>query len=156
DEEHEAAYKEERTPTYHARNVAAQLGALTGATVILGSATPSAESFWRARQGTYRLIELRERVPIAGASPESDVAQLPDVTLIDRRAELRSGHTSILSEALQVALAETLGRKEQAILFLNRRGTATSVVCRECGFVARCIRCDVALTYHATEATLLC
>jgi primosomal protein N' (replication factor Y) len=81
---------------------------------------------------------------------------LPEVTLIDLRAELRSGHTSILSEALQEALAETLARKEQAILFLNRRGTATSVVCRECGFVARCIRCDVAMTYHATEATLLC
>jgi primosomal protein N' (replication factor Y) len=156
DEEHEGAYKEERTPTYHARDVAAQLGALTGATVVLGSATPSAESYWRARQGIYKLIELRERVPIPSSSPEPDIAQLPEVTLIDLRAELRSGHTSILSEALQEALAETLARKEQAILFLNRRGTATSVVCRECGFVARCMRCDVAMTYHATEATLLC
>jgi primosomal protein N' (replication factor Y) len=156
DEEHEGAYKEERTPTYHARDVAAQLGALTGATVVLGSATPSAESYWRASQGTYKLIELRERVPILSASPESEIAQLPKVTLIDLRAELRSGHTSILSEALQEALAETLARGEQAILFLNRRGTATSVVCRECGFVARCIRCDVAMTFHATEATLLC
>jgi primosomal protein N' (replication factor Y) (superfamily II helicase) len=156
DEEHEGAYKEERTPTYHARDVAAQLGALTGATVVLGSATPSAESYWRARQGIYKLIELRERVPIPSASPEASIAQLPEVTLIDLRAELRSGHTSILSEALQEALAETLARKEQAILFLNRRGTATSVVCRECGFMARCIRCDVAMTYHATEATLLC
>ena len=154
DEEHEGAYKEERTPTYHARDVAAQLGALTGATVVLGSATPSAESYWRARQGIYKLIELRERVPVAG--PEAEIAQLPEVTLIDLRAELRSGHTSILSEALQEALQETLARKEQAILFLNRRGTATSVVCRECGFVARCIRCDVAMTFHATEATLLC
>jgi primosomal protein N' (replication factor Y) len=156
DEEHEGAYKEERTPTYHARDVAARLGALTGAPVILGSATPSAESYWRARQEVYRLIELRERVPIPSAGPTADTAQLPDVTLIDLRAELRTGHTSILSEALQEALAETLARGEQAILFLNRRGTATSVVCRECGFVARCIRCDVAMTFHATEVTLLC
>jgi primosomal protein N' (replication factor Y) len=156
DEEHEGAYKEERTPTYHARDVASQLAALTGAVVVLGSATPSAESYWRARQGTYKLIELRERVPIPSASPESAIAQLPEVALIDLRAELRSGHTSILSEALQEALADTLARGEQAILFLNRRGTATSVVCRECGFVARCIRCDVAMTFHATEATLLC
>jgi len=156
DEEHEGAYKEERTPTYHARDVASQLGALTGATVVLGSATPSAESYWRARQGIYKLVELRERVPISSTSPEAEIAQLPEVTLIDLRAELRSGHTSILSEELQEALAKTLARGEQAILFLNRRGTATSVVCRECGFVARCIRCDVAMTYHATEATLLC
>jgi primosomal protein N' (replication factor Y) len=156
DEEHEGAYKEERTPTYQARDVTSQLGALTGATVVLGSATPSAESYWRARQGIYKLIELRERVPISSATSETDIAQLPEVTLIDLRAELRSGHTSILSEELQEALAETLARKEQAILFLNRRGTATSVVCRECGFVARCIRCDVAMTFHATEATLLC
>jgi len=154
DEEHEGAYKEERTPTYHARDVAAQIGMLTGATVVLGSATPSAESYWRARQGIYKLIELRERVPVAG--PEVDIAQLPEVTLIDLRAELRTGHTSILSEALQETLAETLARGEQAILFLNRHGTATSVVCRECGFVARCIRCDVAMTFHATEAMLLC
>ena len=156
DEEHEGAYKEERTPTYHARDVASQLGALTGASVVLGSATPSAESYWQARQGIYKLIELRERVPIPSAKPEAEIARLPEVTLIDLRAELRSGHTSILSEPLQEALAETLARGEQAILFLNRRGTATSVVCRECGFVARCIRCDVAMTFHATEATLLC
>jgi primosomal protein N' (replication factor Y) len=159
DEEHEAAYKEERTPTYHARDVATHLGALTGATVILGSATPSAESYWRARQGIYRLIELRERPPItqtASPSTEQSFASMPEVTVVDLRAELRAGHTSILSAALQEALAETLERGEQAILFLNRRGTATSVVCRECGFVARCIRCDVAMTFHATEARLLC
>jgi primosomal protein N' (replication factor Y) len=159
DEEHEAAYKEERTPTYHAREVAARLGALTGATVILGSATPSAESYWRARQGVYRLIELQERAPVASAAQDAAppmIAQMPEVSLIDLRAELRAGHTSILSEALQKALATTLERGEQAILFLNRRGTATSVVCRECGYVARCVRCDVSLTYHATEAALLC
>src|SRR5262249_2496770 len=114
DEEHESAYKEERTPTYHARDVAAQLGALSGATVILGSATPSAESSWRARQGIYELLELRARAPIPAAGAEANSAQLPEVTLIDLRAELRSGRTSILSEALQEALAETLARKEQA------------------------------------------
>ncbi len=112
DEEHEGAYKEERTPTYHARDVASQLGALTGATVVLGSATPSAESYWQARQGIYKLIELRERVPIPSAKPEAEIARLPEVTLIDLRAELRSGHTSILSEPLQEALARDARRAE--------------------------------------------
>ena len=156
DEEHEGAYKEERTPTYHARDVAAQLGALTGATVVLGSATPSAESYWRARQGDIQADRVARARPYLLRQPEAEIARLPEVTLIDLRAELRAGNTSILSEPLQAALTETLARGEQAILFLNRRGTATSVVCRECGYVARCTRCDVSLTFHATERALLC
>ncbi|HEY7850996.1 MAG TPA: DEAD/DEAH box helicase, partial [Ktedonobacterales bacterium] len=166
DEEHEAAYKQERTPSYHARDVATQLAAQTGATLVLGSATPSMESYVRARAGVWRLIEMNERV--GAASPTASVAHggegevvtsasgLPPVTVVDLRAELRDGNTSIFSETLRTALTETLQRGEQAILFLNRRGFATSVICRECGYVARCRQCDVSLTFHAGEDALIC
>jgi primosomal protein N' (replication factor Y) len=154
DEEHEAAYKqEERAPTYHAREAAIALGRLTGATVVLGSATPSVESFWRAGEGTYRLVTLTERAPAAdGGMP----AALPPVRVVDLRAELRAGNTSILGEALRVALAETLASGQQAVLFLNRRGMASCVICRDCGYVALCGRCDVPMTYHAGEGALIC
>ncbi len=165
DEEHEAAYKQERTPSYHARDVATRLAAQTGATVVLGSATPSMESFERARAGVWRLIEMSERVGAAAAqaSQRAEPASapglapgLPPVTVVDLRAELREGNTSILSETLRTALVETLARGEQAILFLNRRGFATSVICRECGYIARCRQCDVSLTFHAGEDALIC
>jgi primosomal protein N' (replication factor Y) len=155
DEEHETAYKQEgRAPTYHARDVAVALGELTGARVVLGSATPSMEAYWAARQGAYRLVELMERAPAAGGAGRSP--GLPPVTIVDLRVELRAGNTSILGRALQVALAETLAAGQQAVLFLNRRGTASSVICRECGYVALCGRCDVPMTYHASEAALIC
>jgi primosomal protein N' (replication factor Y) len=154
DEEHEAAYKQEgRAPTYHARDVAVALGRLTGATVALGSATPSVESYWEAQRGAYRLVELTERAPAAGARTRGG---LPPVTIVDLRAELRAGNTSILGQALQGALAETLAAGQQAVLFLNRRGMASCVICRDCGFVALCGRCDVPMTYHASEAALIC
>jgi primosomal protein N' (replication factor Y) len=154
DEEHESAYKQdERAPTYHARDAAIVLGRLAGATVVLGSATPSVESSWRARSGEYQLIELSERAPAGGAGV---APQLPPVTLVDLRAELRAGNTSILGAALQQALAETLAAGQQAVLFLNRRGTASAVICRDCGYVALCGRCDVPLTYHAAHRALLC
>jgi len=162
DEEHEAAYKAERTPTYHAREVAVRLGAIARARVVLGSATPSVEAYWRARQGEYRLVELRERAPTvatvasAGAEAGRRPPPLPPVTVVDLRAELRAGRTSVLSEPLHAALTETLARGEQAILFLNRRGAASTVMCRECGYAVRCTRCDVAMTYHAAERVMLC
>ena len=163
DEEHEAAYKQERTPSYHARDVAARLAAQTGATLVLGSATPAMESFARAQSGVWRLIEMHERVGSAPASPDAPeqaapilTPGLPPVTVVDLRAELREGNTSILSETLRTALTETLQRGEQAILFLNRRGYATSVICRECGYIARCPQCDVSLTFHAGENALIC
>ncbi len=167
DEEHEMAYKQERMPSYHARDVAARLAAQTGATLVLGSATPSMESFARARAGDWRLIEMQERVGVA-PQPATDLDDLapplapplapglPPVTVVDLRAELRDGNTSILSETLHTAVAETLRRGEQAILFLNRRGFSTSVICRECGYAARCHQCDVALTFHASENALIC
>lgn len=154
DEEHEGAYKQDRRPTYHARDVAIRLGKLAGATVILGSATPSVESYWRAQAGDYTLVELTERAPTGGQ--DGAPSSLPPVTLVDLRAELREGNTSILSEPLMVALRETLDRGEQAILFLNRRGTASMIVCRECGYVVRCTHCDISMTLHASERAVLC
>ncbi len=154
DEEHETAYKQdERAPTYHARDVAVELGRITGATVVLGSATPSVESFWQAQRGAYALVELTERAPSGGTGTPGE---LPPVTVVDLRAELRAGNTSILGRQLQTALAETLAAGQQAVLFLNRRGMASSVICRECGYVALCRRCDVPMTYHASERGLIC
>ncbi len=173
DEEHEPAYKQERTPRYHAREVALALGRIARAPVILGSATPSLESYWAARQGRIRLIALPRRVlahqatvasrsgrgeveAMAPQLPETDAdyADLPRVEIVDLRQELRAGNRSIFSRRLQEALAQTLGQGQQAILFLNRRGAATFVICRDCGLVLRCPRCDVPLTYHepAVEA----
>jgi primosomal protein N' (replication factor Y) (superfamily II helicase) len=154
DEEHEAAYKQDRTPTYHAREGAVALGSLTGATVLLGSATPSVESYWLATHGVYTLLELTERAPTGAA--ESGPPSLPPVQIVDLRAELRSGNTSIVSAPLRLALQQTLDRGEQAILFLNRRGSASSVMCRECGYVARCRHCDVSMTFHASDHMILC
>jgi primosomal protein N' (replication factor Y) (superfamily II helicase) len=154
DEEHETAYKqEERAPTYHARDAAVALGRIAGAAVVLGSATPSVESSWRAHAGEYRLIELQARAP---TGPSARLPALPAVTVVDLRAELRAGNTSILGEAMQTALHETLDAGQQAILFLNRRGTASSVICRECGYVARCGQCDVPMAYHASDSALIC
>ncbi|WP_376795392.1 primosomal protein N' [Thermogemmatispora sp.] len=147
DEEHETAYKqEERRPTYHAREVACALGRLLGIPIVLGSATPSVSSFYRARQGTYQLVELPERIG----------APLPPVEIVDLRSELHAGNTSILSRRLRSELERVLARRQQAILYLNRRGAASCVLCRECGYVAMCEHCDVPLTYHATERILLC
>ncbi len=148
DEEHEPAYKQqaERKPTYHARNAAIVLGQILHIPVVLGSATPSTESFFHAERGEYRLVELRNRIG----------ATLPPVEIIDLRNELHAGNTSIISRRLQSELEQVLSKGQQAILYLNRRGAASCVLCRECGFVAMCDRCDVPLTYHSTERILLC
>jgi primosomal protein N' (replication factor Y) len=147
DEEHEPAYKQdERHPTYHARDAAVKLGAILRIPVVLGSATPAVDTFYQAEQKRYRVVELSSRI---GAS-------LPPVEVIDLRSELHAGNTSIISRRLQSELEHVLGRRQQAILFLNRRGAASCVLCRECGFVAMCDRCDVPLTYHSTERILLC
>ncbi len=151
DEEHEPGYKSDATPRYHARDVALQLADLAGVTVVLGSATPSVESFYAARQGVLRLVQLPERI---GAHLGDDgliqrrPLPLPPVRIIDMRRELQQGNTSIFSAALQHALAATLARGAQALLFLNRRGAASFVLCRDCGFVPRCERCSSPLTVH--------
>ena len=147
DEEHEPAYKQdERRPTYHARDAAIILGQILNIPVVLGSATPSVESFFHTERGEYLLVELHNRI---GAS-------LPPVEVIDLRDELHAGNTSILSRCLQNELEQVLHKGQQAILYLNRRGAASCVLCRECGFVAMCDHCDIPLTYHSTERILLC
>jgi primosomal protein N' (replication factor Y) len=151
DEEHEWSYKQEdRSPRYHARDVAIKLAQLTDAVVILGSATPDIGSFYKAQQGEYQLVELKERITPRGYSP------LPEVSIVDLREEFKAGNTSLLSRSLLVTMKETLAQGEQIILFLNRRGTATFVRCRNCGFVFRCPRCSIALTYHSAERRLVC
>jgi primosomal protein N' (replication factor Y) (superfamily II helicase) len=147
DEEHEPAYKQdERRPTYHARDAAITLGSILHIPVVLGSATPSVMTFYHVDQKAYRIVELPGRIG----------ATLPPVEVIDLRSELHAGNTSIISRRLQSELEHVLGQGQQAILFLNRRGAASCVLCRECGFVAMCDRCDVPLTYHSTERILLC
>jgi primosomal protein N' (replication factor Y) len=152
DEAHDGSYKQGEPiplPAYHACDVAMALGQLTGAPVILGSATPDVVTYYRAVQGAYRLLELPRR--ILGYAPGGDPpgsAPLPPVRIVDLRQELRAGNRSIFSRPLQQALRQTLEAGEQAILFLNRRGLSTFVLCRDCGTVARCPRCDIPLTYH--------
>ncbi len=199
DEEHDDSYK---SPVhgYHARDAAIELAHLCGATVILGSATPSLESYYQARNrrrpptvgrtapaadgrwqssgGTITLLEMprrilghtrrlrdlqaRYRVPhirydaLPHEPPEARHAPLPPVQIVDLRAELRAGNRSIFSRALQQAMGDALDRGEQAILFLNRRGTATFVLCRDCGHVVRCPNCDSPLTYHSPRGRLIC
>jgi len=151
DEEHEWTYKqEEQQPRYHARDVAIKLAELTNSVVILGSATPDVTSYYRAQKGEFQLLQLPERISSGEPSP------LPQVEVVDLRRELKEGNRSIFSRTLAKAIADALQAHEQVILFLNRRGTATFVQCRDCGFVMRCKRCDVSLTYHATEDNLVC
>lgn len=146
DEEHEAAYKSETVPRYHARETAIARGMLCGAHVVLGSATPSVESYDRAQQGQYRLFEMKERV---SARP------LPTVYTVDLREELRNGNRSILSDRLRELMTDRLEKKEQIMLFLNRRGVAGFVSCRSCGEVIKCPHCDVSLNLH-NDGNLVC
>jgi len=179
DEEHDASYKQEAPrPRYHARDAAIELARETGAAVILGSATPSLESYARAQRGEFTLLEMPRRImghtrrlrdlqdryhvprihyhALRDGPAEARYRPLPPVQIVDLRAELRAGNRSIFSRALQQAMDEALGRGEQVILFLNRRGTATFVLCRDCGTVLRCPRCDVPLTYHSPHVHLVC
>ncbi len=154
DEEHDAAYKQVRTPRYHARDAAIELARLTGAVTLLGSATPSLESMFQARRGAYHLLELPQRVMGHGdalppSTPTPPMLELPPVRVIDMREELRAGNRSMFSHALAAALNGVLSRGEQAILFLNRRGSASFVLCRDCGEVMHCPRCHIPLTLHS-------
>jgi primosomal protein N' (replication factor Y) (superfamily II helicase) len=151
DEEHEWAYKQsEKTPRYHAREVAIELARLTNSVLIMGSATPDVETYYRATRSEFQLVELSERVTPLGLSP------LPEVDVVDMRQELKSGNRGIFSRLLRSSIAESLDRREQVILFINRRGRSTFVECRDCGYVLNCRRCSGALTYHAAEKRLVC
>lgn len=139
DEEHESSYKSEVMPRYHARETAEKLAELHNASLILGSATPSLESYERAQRGEYRKFELKER--LTGGC-------LPAVYTVDLREELRQGNRSVFSIKLQELLRERLQRGEQSMLFLNRRGYAGFISCRACGHVMKCPHCDVSLSEH--------
>ena len=139
DEEHETTYKSEQVPRYHARETALKRSEMEGASVILGSATPSLESFYACKSGRFRLLELKKR---AGAQ------ELPEVYVEDMRKELKSGNHSILSEHLKELIESRLEQKEQIMLFLNRRGYAGFISCRACGYVVKCPHCDVSLSAH--------
>ncbi len=147
DEEHDAAYKSDRTPRFQARDAAIELGRLAGAAVILGSATPAVESLGHAREGRYRHVVL----------PGRPVGQLPSIEVVDLRAELAAGERGLLSRPLVAALtALDIAGGDQAILVLNRRGSASVVLCRDCGYVQACPDCERPLVYHQAGTTLRC
>jgi primosomal protein N' (replication factor Y) len=147
DEEHEPSYKQEEHPRYHARETARERCRLSGARFVMGSATPSLETAHRARTGVVGLVALPHRVTRQS---------LPDPLIVDMRQELADGHREMFSRPLKRAIGETLYRGEQAVLFLNRRGYATSVVCRDCGLAIKCPDCAVSLTFHRREGALIC
>ncbi|HET7094692.1 MAG TPA: primosomal protein N', partial [Thermomicrobiales bacterium] len=155
DEEHEPAYKQDAEPRYHARALAERLAADCGAALVLGSATPSVETFWRADTGSIGRLELPERVGMAGDRTGAAL-ELPPVEVVDQRLELHRGNASLLSEPLQDLLSRTLANREQAILLLNRRGMSTVVLCKTCGATLRCPFCDIPLVFHADRGLLLC
>ncbi len=141
DEEHDGSYKQDESPRYHARDVAVFRAKRAGATVVLGSATPSLETYSKAESGEYELIELPRRI---------DDRPMPDVAVVDMRSELKAGNRTIFSRLLRARIEQTLERGQQAILFMNRRGFSTFVLCRECGHVMTCPHCDVSLTLHGS------
>ncbi|MFN8632225.1 MAG: primosomal protein N' [Chloroflexota bacterium] len=192
DEEQEPSYRQDNSPRYHAREVALWWGQLARAPVVLGSATPDVESYYRAERERYTLLTLPSRflvapspqrpLPCAGEGERMEMGAincaptgppdvraqfiaptgegaphgLPPVTVVDLRAELKAGNTSIFSRELQSAMDGVLARGEQALLFLNRRGTATCVSCRDCGHVLDCRRCDIPVVYHRASNQLIC
>ncbi|MEZ4646274.1 MAG: primosomal protein N', partial [Chloroflexota bacterium] len=180
DEEHDPSYKQTPPvppPYYHARETAVALTNILGVTLIMGSATPDVVTYHRARGGRYQLLELPKRVMghrqrinsqehrlqiesfyrNEGDDPDDALTiPLPPIQVVDLRQELRAGNRSIFSRALEKAITETLDRREQAILFLNRRGTSTFIICRDCGHVLQCPRCDMPLTYHRPHMMLVC
>lgn len=147
DEEHETSYKQDETPRYHAREVAEARMKELGGLVVLGSATPSLEAYYRAHRGEVAYVSLPERV---------HGRPLPATDVVDMREELLAGNTTMFSRALQGSLADILSRREQAIVLINRRGFASFLLCRECGLVPRCKACGVSLTYHQSPAALRC
>jgi primosomal protein N' (replication factor Y) len=147
DEEHESTYKQEEQPRYQAKEVAFQRAQYHGSIVILGSATPSMETYAYAKAGRIKLLEMTNRV---------NEQKLPEVHLIDMREELRQGHRHMFSRKLISLIEDRLQKKEQMVLLLNRRGYSTFVICRSCGYIVKCPHCDITLTYHLTNQTIRC
>lgn len=147
DEEHEATYKQEDYPRYHVRDIATWRANFHGCPLVLGSATPSLESYARAEKGVYQLLSMPSRV---------NQQPLPDIEICDMRDELAHGNRSMFSEKLKTAIETRLERGEQVVLFLNRRGYASFMLCRDCGHVPQCPNCDISLTYHKSTDQLKC
>ena len=147
DEEHDSSYQSETAPRYSTIEIARMRAEYNGCKLILGSATPSVESYICATQGQYGLIELPDRI---------NKKPLPEIIIADMRSEVKRGNNSPFSRALREELAQTLAEGNQAIIFLNRRGYAKTVICQDCGYVAKCQNCDVSLAYHSEENCLKC
>jgi primosomal protein N' (replication factor Y) len=147
DEEHEFTYKQEETPRYHVKEVALAKAQIYKAVVVFGSATPSIETYYEALKEKHCLLSIKERI---------DHAKLPEVTVVDMRDELHKGRRGVISHPLGQLLTETLNRREQAIILLNRRGYSTFVMCRDCGYIVRCKHCDVSMVYHSVGNRLKC
>ena len=148
DEEHDHSYKQDETPRYHARDVAVMRAKMCNAVVVLGSATPSLETYYNARQGKYKLMELGERI---------ERRPLPEVEVLDMRAEFqRTKKDEVLSRKLVEEIGDRLERNEQVMVLLNRRGFSSFVLCRECGETVQCKNCAIAMTYHKREHRLIC
>lgn len=147
DEEHDSSYRSETAPRYSTVDIARMRAEYNGCKLVLGSATPSVESFIKAKEGEYGLVTLTERI---------NGRPLPEIIIADMRRELKRGNPSNLSRALREELSQTLEDGKQAIIFLNRRGYSQTVICTDCGYVAKCENCDVSLTYHSEENCLKC
>ncbi len=141
DEEHEDSYKQEQAPRYNTVTVAQKICSLLDIKLILGTATPSVESYFKASQGEYELIEIRNRV-------NHQTASLPDIEIVDLREEIKKKNFSIFSDRLHFSIKENLGKLEQTILFMNRRGAASAILCRDCGHLEKCPHCNIAFTFH--------
>lgn len=147
DEEHENTYKSERVPGYHARDIAKQRCKIGNFPLVLASATPSVESFYKAKNGEYKLITLSKRI---------NQQKMPEVEIVDMRTELQNGNRSVFSDKLRENIIKNKENGEQTILFLNRRGFSTFVSCRSCGYVAKCEHCNLPLTFHKDKNFLTC
>ncbi len=147
DEEHESTYKSDHNPKFETVDVAYKRAALNGATLILGSATPSVVSYYRAKQGIYKLIEMNHRV---GDSI------MPELEIVDMKEEVRNGNSGVVSSRLALEVTKALKRKEQVILFLNRRGFSTHIMCPDCGYVMTCEDCGITMTYHKAVNAAVC
>ncbi|MBR2744863.1 MAG: primosomal protein N' [Clostridia bacterium] len=147
DEEHDSSYKSETTPRYNVKDVARYLAKEYSVPIVFGSATPSMDTYYKAQNGDIELLELSKR---------ANDASLPDINIVDMRAELANGNRTSISMSLYNKIKQNIHDKKQTILFLNRRGYSTFIMCRDCGYVAKCRHCNIALTYHSRENKLRC
>ena len=147
DEEHDSSYKSEMNPKYDTKEVGEFLSKMYNAPLILGSATPDVRTYYEAKNGEIKLLELKKRVSHFG---------LPDIKVVDMREELATGNRTIFSRLLYHELNKNIENKEQSMLFLNRRGYSTFIMCRDCGYVVKCEKCEVSMTYHLNENRLIC